>query len=200
MPQRSFTVLLTTLNCMLVFKQKKRSQLWKVQAFAQVYFVRCLHLQLLIALFIQGYTISRAILSDAIALTRGDRFFTYDFTPHNLTAWGFADCQRDPNGFGFGSTLGRLFLRALPNNFTSNSVYAFFPLMTRDSMKINLTKLKRLDDYDLSRPQPRPHVPAVSGYRQVGEILQDTDNFTIESAARAARVTKGKGWVARFVG
>ncbi|TFY76746.1 hypothetical protein EWM64_g7266 [Hericium alpestre] len=42
-----------------------------------------------------GYTISRAILSDAIALTRGDRFFTADFTPANMTAWGFADCQRD---------------------------------------------------------------------------------------------------------
>lgn len=27
-----------------------------------------------------GYTISRAILSDAIALVRGDRFFTIDFT------------------------------------------------------------------------------------------------------------------------
>jgi linoleate 10R-lipoxygenase len=27
-----------------------------------------------------GYTISRAILSDAVALTRGDRFMTVDFT------------------------------------------------------------------------------------------------------------------------
>lgn len=58
-----------------------------------------------------GYTISRAILSDAIALTQGDRYFTEDFTPYNLTSWGFNDCQRDPNAFGFGSTLGRLFLR-----------------------------------------------------------------------------------------
>lgn len=75
-----------------------------------------------------GYTISRAILSDAIALTRGDRFFTHDYTPFNLTAWGFNDCQRDPKAFGFGSTLGRLFLRTLPNDFTEKSVYAFFPV------------------------------------------------------------------------
>lgn len=27
-----------------------------------------------------GYTISRAILADAVCLTRGDRFFTVDFT------------------------------------------------------------------------------------------------------------------------
>ncbi len=30
------------------------------------------------------------IYLDAIALTRGDRFFTTDFTPYNLTSWGFA--------------------------------------------------------------------------------------------------------------
>ena len=37
-----------------------------------------------------GYTISRAILADAIALTRGDRFYTP--TPHN--AWGLQDSTR----------------------------------------------------------------------------------------------------------
>jgi hypothetical protein len=36
-----------------------------------------------------NYTISRAILSDAVALVRGDRFFTIDFTPKNLTNWGW---------------------------------------------------------------------------------------------------------------
>ena len=193
MRQRSCTAISTTLSFMLVFKPRKQSQSWRVQAFAQVCFVRQVHPQLLIILLTQGYTISRAILSDAIALTRGDRFFTHDFTPHNLTAWGFADCQRDPSAFGFGSTLGRLFLRTLPNNFTENSVYTFFPLMTPDSMKKNLTNLKRLDEYDLSRPQPRPQARIVSGYGQIGEILQDNDNFTIEYAARAARVAAGKG-------
>lgn len=101
-----------------------------------------------------GYTISRAILSDAIALTRGDRFFTRDFTPANLTSWGFTDCQRDPNAFGFGSTLGKLFLRTLPREFgeNGNSVYAFFPLMTPDSMKVHLTKMGLVEKYDLARP------------------------------------------------
>ncbi|KAK0188989.1 linoleate diol synthase [Armillaria mellea] len=77
-----------------------------------------------------GYTISRAILSDAIALTRGDRFFTRDFTPANLTSWGFADFS------------GR----------NGNSVYAFFPLMTPESMKVHLTKMGVVDKYDLTRP------------------------------------------------
>ena len=64
-----------------------------------------------------AYTISRAILSDAIALTRGDRFYTADYTPFNMTAWGFADCQRDASGPGCGSMLGRLLLRTLPDEF-----------------------------------------------------------------------------------
>lgn len=102
-----------------------------------------------------GYTIARAILSDAIALTRGDRFFTQDFTPANLTQWGFADCQRDPDAFGFGSALGRLFLRTLPHEFgdEGNSAYAFFPLMTPKSMKEHLEKMNLADKYDFNRPK-----------------------------------------------
>jgi hypothetical protein len=35
-----------------------------------------------------NYTTSRAILSDAVCLVRGDRFYTADYTPKNLTNWG----------------------------------------------------------------------------------------------------------------
>lgn len=31
-----------------------------------------------------GYTVSRAILADAVSLTRGDRFLTHDFTRASL--------------------------------------------------------------------------------------------------------------------
>lgn len=141
-----------------------------------------------------GYTISRAILSDAIALTRGDRFFTQDYSPHNLTAWGFADCQRDPNAFGFGSTLGRLFLRNLPNNFTENSVYTFFPLMTPDAMKTHLSKLKLIDQYDFTRPKDQSGVKEVNDYAQVTEILSNPAAFVSSYAEQAARVINGKGF------
>ncbi|KAF8634588.1 hypothetical protein AX17_004177 [Amanita inopinata Kibby_2008] len=141
-----------------------------------------------------GFTISRAILSDAIALTRGDRFFTHDYTPYNLTAWGFADCQRDPKAFGFGSTLGRLFLRTLPNNYTENSVYTFFPLMTPEAMKVHITKMGLMNEYDLSRPKPRPTPRTVDDYAQVGEILQNDEVFKTDYAGRAARIIKGKGF------
>jgi linoleate 10R-lipoxygenase len=141
-----------------------------------------------------GYTISRAILSDAIALTRGDRYFTHDYTPYNLTAWGFADCQRDPNAFGFGSTLGRLLLRTLPNQYTKNSVYTFFPLMTPDAMKKILTKLKVIDQYDLSRPTTRTPARDLTGYTPISEVLKNKDVFVQPYATRAAKVIPGKGF------
>jgi len=140
-----------------------------------------------------GYTISRAILSDAIALTRGDRFFTHDFTPFNLTAWGFADCQRDPKAFGFGSTLGRLFLRTLPNNFTENSIYTFFPLMTPESMKTNLTNLGVVNQYDLSRPKPKTPQASVEGHSRVSAILKDQASFALPYQERSSRVIRGPG-------
>ncbi|EEB96655.1 hypothetical protein MPER_04175, partial [Moniliophthora perniciosa FA553] len=139
-----------------------------------------------------GYTISRAILSDAIALTRGDRYFTHDYTPFNLTAWGFADCQRDPNAYGFGSTLGRLFLRTLPDQFSENSSYAFFPLMTPESMKQNLKNLKKSDQYDVVRPDPTPLYQVVSEYSQVGDILKSSNFTAPQYEERARRVITGK--------
>ncbi|KAJ7180686.1 linoleate diol synthase [Mycena filopes] len=140
-----------------------------------------------------GYTISRAILSDAIALTRGDRHFTHDYTPFNLTAWGFADCQRDPKAFGFGSTLGRLFLRTLPNNFTENSVYAFMPLMLPSAMKNHLSKLHLLDSYDLTRPKQIAPPQTEQDYHQIMEILKNP-KFVAPYPERAAKIIKGKGF------
>ena len=142
-----------------------------------------------------GYTISRAILSDAIALTRGDRYFTHDFTPFNLTSWGFADCQRNPKAFGFGSTLGRLFLRTLPNNFTENSVYTFFPLMTPESMKANLGKLDLLNQYDLARPTTKKPTEVINTHAAVTSILKDKEGFIAPYKSRVDRVLKGKGYV-----
>lgn len=43
-----------------------------------------------------GYTISVAILADAVALCRGDRFYTTDYTPANLTKWGYVTSLLSP--------------------------------------------------------------------------------------------------------
>ncbi|KAJ3493551.1 hypothetical protein NLJ89_g10993 [Agrocybe chaxingu] len=141
-----------------------------------------------------GYTVSRAILSDAIALTRGDRFFTHDFTPFNLTSWGFADCQRDPDAFGFGSMLGRLFLRTLPDHFTENSTYTFFPLMTPESMEVILKNLEVADQYDLSRPKYKSAPVFVEGYSRVSAVLKNKEGFTTPYKTRVDRVIQGPGF------
>jgi linoleate 8R-lipoxygenase/9,12-octadecadienoate 8-hydroperoxide 8R-isomerase len=39
-----------------------------------------------------NFTTSYAILSDAVGLVRGDRFYTIDYTPKNLTNWGYVYC------------------------------------------------------------------------------------------------------------
>ncbi|KAG1740010.1 heme peroxidase [Suillus lakei] len=141
-----------------------------------------------------GYTISRAILSDAFALTRGDRFYTQDFTPYNMTAWGFADCQRDPEAYGFGSTLGRLFLRTLPNDYSKDSIYTWFPLIHPESMEGYLKNLGKLDEYSLAKPTPSGSATTVDGYVEVGQVLKNTDKYVPEYVERAAEVLKGKGF------
>ncbi|KAF9506549.1 hypothetical protein BS47DRAFT_1426050 [Hydnum rufescens UP504] len=73
------------------------------------------------------YTTSRAVLADAVSLVRGDRYLTYDLTPFNLTAWGFAYANRNPNNAAWGGQLGRVLARALPNHYDAESVYTHFP-------------------------------------------------------------------------
>ncbi|KAH9839793.1 linoleate diol synthase [Rhodofomes roseus] len=140
-----------------------------------------------------SYTISRAILSDAIALTRGDRYFTADYTPVNLTCWGFADCQRNSDAPGCGSTLGRLFLRNLPQQFSPDSTFTWFPLMTPEAMDKVLTKLGERSDYDLGKPTVIPRTPEVSSYRDVAQALH-SDRFSVRYADRAAKVISGQGF------
>jgi hypothetical protein len=58
-----------------------------------------------------GFTITKAILSDALALVRGDRFYTTDYTPHNLTSYGFQEASNDPSIAG-GGVMYKLLMRA----------------------------------------------------------------------------------------
>ena len=59
-----------------------------------------------------GFTTSRAILSDAMALVRGDRFYTVDYTPFHLTAFGYKEASSDSSVAGDG-VMYKLLMRAL---------------------------------------------------------------------------------------
>ncbi|KAG8959793.1 hypothetical protein FRC00_001226, partial [Tulasnella sp. 408] len=112
-----------------------------------------------------GYTTSRAILADAVALVRGDRYLTTDYTAANLTSWGINDAKRNPKNPAFGGMLPGLFMRTLPNHYDPKSVYTQFPLMTPRSMKTYLSGINLAHKYSFDRPVPLPVMrPLKSAY------------------------------------
>lgn len=71
-----------------------------------------------------GFTISRAILSDAAALVRGDRFFTVDFSTANLSPWGY-DLATLPQPGAYGGMMAKMLFANLPGQYhKSNSTFA----------------------------------------------------------------------------
>jgi hypothetical protein len=60
-----------------------------------------------------GSTTTRAVLSHALALVRGDRFYTNDYNPLHLTAFGYKEVSSDPSIAG-GGLMYRLLLRVFP--------------------------------------------------------------------------------------
>ncbi|BGP26129.1 fatty acid oxygenase PpoA [Rhodotorula toruloides] len=134
-----------------------------------------------------GYTISRAILSDAVALVRGDRFLTTDLCSANLTSWGFQDVQPDTDGGSYGGVIGKLLMRNLPRSYTYNSTYALFPFSTPTTMDAILKKNGVFDDYDKRRPQPPPPVHGTTTYAGAMHVLLKPDTFgvTYDEAIKA---------------
>ncbi|KAF9039702.1 heme peroxidase [Hymenopellis radicata] len=121
--------------------------------------------------FASGYTMMRAVLGDAIALVRGDRFYTTDFTPANLTAWGYQDCERDPNNGGF------LLMRHLPRHYPYNSVYGCFPFFTPQKMKQSLTSQGIAANYTFDRPVPAPEPKVLNTFTGIKYVFNDPTRF-----------------------
>uniref|UniRef100_A0A8H8CDX0 Heme peroxidase n=1 Tax=Psilocybe cubensis TaxID=181762 RepID=A0A8H8CDX0_PSICU len=127
--------------------------------------------------FACGYTITRAVLGDAIALVRGDRFYTSDFTPINLTTWGFYDCQRDMNNGAMGGIICKLLLRHLPRHFPWNSVYSLFSFFTPDHMKASLTRQRLQDKYSFDHPAILPVPKVLNTLTGIRTVFSDPTRF-----------------------
>ncbi|KAK7728859.1 hypothetical protein SLS63_006467 [Diaporthe eres] len=123
-------------------------------------------------------TMTTAILSDAVALVRGDRFYTVDYTPKALTNWGFNEANYDTAVDG-GQVLHKLIFRAFPNHFVNNSIYAHFPLVTPSENKKIHESLGTRSQY--SWETPRAHKPPVMirSYKACTQILNDNTNFKV---------------------
>ncbi|KAI0783170.1 heme peroxidase [Abortiporus biennis] len=151
-----------------------------------------------------GYTMTRAILGDAIALVRGDRFYTTDYTPRNLTSWGFQDCARNPDNGAFGAALPKLLFRHLPRHYSYNSVHALFPFFTPETTRKNLTKLakkgiiKNVDDYSFSRPKVQGIPKLVTTLQGIRYVTGNNDKFKTVTGENMKLCTQGYGNVLTF--
>ncbi|KAI0071441.1 heme peroxidase [Panus rudis PR-1116 ss-1] len=141
-----------------------------------------------------GYTMTRAILADTIALVRGDRFFTHDYTPANLTVWGFQDCARDPNNGAFGAALPKLLMRHLPRHYPANSAYTLFPFFTPEVTRKNLTKLGIVDEYTFERPKPGPIPKVVDTLKGIDYVFSDNNKSKTVYGANLRMLTRGYGF------
>ncbi|XXH03320.1 hypothetical protein Hte_009718 [Hypoxylon texense] len=122
------------------------------------------------------YTISRVILSDAVCLTRGDRFYTTDYHPRGLTSWGYNEVAYDLN-INQGCVFYKLFTRAFPNHFRSDSAYAHYPMVVPSETKMILTNLGRVQDFSFDRPSFTPPRVDIVTFGGAQHILENQDNY-----------------------
>ncbi|KAL4820257.1 heme peroxidase [Aspergillus spinulosporus] len=136
-----------------------------------------------------GFTISFAILSDAVALVRGDRFYTVDYSPVNLTNFGFNTAESDPD-VANGGVMYKLLMRAFPGWYEPNSVYALYPFTTPAKNKEVFEKYGRADTLEFKRPEyARPPV-AIMSWKGVVELLNNPKVFRVPWGKNTFRLTK----------
>lgn len=137
------------------------------------------------------YTINRAILSDAVALVRGDRFYAIDYHPKNLTNWGYNEVQYDFN-VEQGCSFYKLFIRAFPEHFEPNSIYAHMPMTTPEENREIMKDLGRESHYSWARPARISRRSTIQNYHAVRQVLENPRDFkSMWSDATAYLMGKG---------
>ncbi|KAK0117789.1 hypothetical protein ONS95_012115 [Cadophora gregata] len=125
-----------------------------------------------------NFTTSYAILSDAVGLVRGDRFYTTDYTPRNLTNWGYNEVQFD-RAVDDGCVFYKLILRAFPKHFKGDSIYAHYPLVIPEENLVIMKSLNRADKYNWEKPSRAPETVVVKSYTAAKNILGDKVNWKV---------------------
>ncbi|KAF1951021.1 hypothetical protein CC80DRAFT_575965 [Byssothecium circinans] len=132
------------------------------------------------------YTVSRAVLSDAVALVRGDRFYTLDYNPRTLTNWGYKAADSDIN-VDNGCVFYKLFLNAFPRHFRKDSVFVHYPLTIPSAMEEALRDLEKDHLYDFGEPVYVPPPHEVKEYKSVVEVLNNVDVFKVPISQSISR-------------
>ncbi|KAL1969515.1 hypothetical protein VTN77DRAFT_8953 [Rasamsonia byssochlamydoides] len=125
-----------------------------------------------------NYTISRGILSDAVALVRGDRYYTVDWNPKNVTSWGFNEVNYD-NAVDQGHVFYKLVFRAFPEHFKQNSIYAHFPLVIPSENQKILKDLDLVENYSFDTPSRVPPPVFINSHAAVTAILSNKEIFKV---------------------
>ncbi|KAF9885228.1 hypothetical protein FE257_000588 [Aspergillus nanangensis] len=136
-----------------------------------------------------GFTISVAILSDAVALVRGDRFYTVDYSPVNLTNFGFDACNSDFD-VANGGVMYKLLMRAFPGFYPSNSVYGLYPFTTPQRNKEIFEAQGTAATMDFKRPSPQRPVVPVSTWKGLTNVLNDQKRFNVPWGPHTFQLTQ----------
>ncbi|KAF7594156.1 hypothetical protein BBP40_010005 [Aspergillus hancockii] len=136
-----------------------------------------------------GFTISATILADANTLVRGDRFYTIDYSPVNLTSFGFASTVPDFD-VAEGGLMYKLLLQAFPGWYTSNSVYTLYPFTTPDQNRKIFTKRGAADMLEFDRPSYETQPTAVTSWQGVTQLLNDQNVFRVPWGPHTYQLTR----------
>lgn len=104
--------------------------------------------------------------------------YSQDYTPTNLTNWGWNLVKSDPEVAG-GGVIYNLLMRAMPSFYRGNSVYAMFPFTHPNKTRDLLEKIHKLDDYDFSYPCMKPQPKPVKSHKAVADILKNSRSFKV---------------------
>lgn len=115
-------------------------------------------------------------MSDAVCLTRGDRFYTTDYSPKFLTNWGFNEASYDLN-LNSGCVFYKLFIRAFPNHFKRDSAYAHYPMCVPSETEKILTNLGRVKHFTFDRPAYHPPSVDISSSSAAKHVVANQDKY-----------------------
>lgn len=94
----------------------------------------------------------------------------------SLTSRRFNEVQYDTT-VDDGAVLYKLILRAFPNHFKGNSIYAHFPFVIPSENLTILKSLGRADKYSWDKPTRVPELIIVKSYAAAKKILDDKVNW-----------------------
>lgn len=121
------------------------------------------------------HTIGRAILNDAVALIRGDRFLTVDLNASTLTSWGAAQLTPAPGAYG--GFLSHLLYRGLPRSWGRYSTYNLLPFYTPKAAASIVRHNGKAELYDTSRPAEVSKLHGIHSHAACKQVFADRDTF-----------------------